>query len=146
LISLGINFMGLWDQWPDDKFGITASFSSLSPDVRELDLERALLTQTAFPLRNYELAVEFTYQALLVEGWTIQPDFQYIINPGVGSVDPINPLIGRIPNAAIFRATHCDQLLSARERVRIGRRGGKSHASSSSIPPKARNLSSQWMS
>ena len=44
LISLyadaGINLMGLWDQRPDDKFGIAASFSSLSPDVRELDLEK----------------------------------------------------------------------------------------------------------
>ena len=53
LISLyadaGINLMGLWDQRPDDKFGIAASFSSLSPDVRELDLEKALFTQTALP-------------------------------------------------------------------------------------------------
>ena len=60
------------------------------------------MTQTALPLRNYELVVELTYQALIVEGWTIQPDFQYIIHPGAGAVDPINPLIGRIPNAAIF--------------------------------------------
>ena len=106
LISLyadaGINLMGLWDQRPDDKFGIAASFSSLSPDVRELDLEKALFTQTALPLRNYELVVELIYQAQVIAGWTVQPDFQYIIHPGAGSLDPINPLIGRIPNAAIF--------------------------------------------
>jgi porin len=98
LISLyadaGINFIGLWDQRPDDKFGIAASFSSLSPNVRELDLEKALFTQTALPLRNYELVVELTYQALIVEGWTIQPDFQYNIYPGAGAVDLINPLTG----------------------------------------------------
>jgi porin len=39
-------------------------------------------------LRNYELVVELTYQALIVEGWTIQPDFQYIIHPGAGAVAP----------------------------------------------------------
>jgi porin len=53
-------------------------------------------------LRNYELVVELTYQALVVDGWTIQPDFQYIFHPGGGAIDPINPFIGGIPDAAVF--------------------------------------------
>jgi porin len=54
------------------------------------------------PLRNYELVVELTYQAQIIAGWTIQPDFQYIFRPGGGVVDPLNPFVGRIPDAAVF--------------------------------------------
>jgi porin len=94
--------MGLWDKRPDDSFGLAASFSELSPGLRELDRERAFFGKTALPLRNYELVVELTYQAPIVAGWTIQPDFQYIFHPGGGVIDLINPLVGRIPDAAVF--------------------------------------------
>ncbi len=98
----GVNFMGLWDKRPDDKFGLAASFSQLSPSLRKLDLEKAFFAKTALPLRDYELVVELTYQAQIVAGWTIQPDFQYIFHPGGGVVDPLNPFVGRIPDAAVF--------------------------------------------
>ena len=64
--------------------------------------ENLISKKNRFALRNYELVVELIYQAQVIAGWTVQPDFQYIIHPGAGSLDPINPLIGRIPNAAIF--------------------------------------------
>jgi porin len=98
----GVNFMGLWDKRPDDNFGIASSFTHLSPNVRELDAERALFTDTPLPLRNYELVVELTYQAQIVSGWTVQPDFQYIFHPRGGTIDPLNPFVGRIPDAAVF--------------------------------------------
>ena len=98
----GVNFMGLWDKRPDDNFGLAASFSRLSPGLRELDLEKAFFAKTALPLRDYELVVELTYQAQIVAGWTVQPDFQYIFHPGGGTIDPINPFVGRIPDAAVF--------------------------------------------
>jgi porin len=106
LISLyadaGINFMGLWQQRPDDSFGVAASFSQLSPSAAALDRDRDLFLGTVLPVRDYELAAELTYQAQIVPGWTVQPDFQYILHPGGGTVDPINPFIGRIPDAAVF--------------------------------------------
>lgn len=54
------------------------------------------------PVRSYELALELTYQAQIIPGWTVQPDFQYIFRPSGGVIDPINPLVGRIPDAAVF--------------------------------------------
>jgi porin len=57
------------------------------------------LKKAALPLRDYELVVELTYQAQIVAGWTIQPDFQYI---GGGVIDPLNPFVGRIPDAAVL--------------------------------------------
>jgi porin len=98
----GINFMGLWDRRLDDSFGIAASFSRLSPSLQDADREIAFLTNTTMPSRDYELVAELTYQAQIVAGWTIQPDFQYIFHPGGGTVDPINPFAGRIPDAAVF--------------------------------------------
>lgn len=98
----GVNFMGLWDKRPDDRFGLAESFSQLSPSLRELDLEKAFFEKTALPLRDYELVVELTYQAQIVAGWTIQPDFQYIFHPGGGVIDPLNRFVGRIPDAAVF--------------------------------------------
>jgi porin len=97
-----LNFLGLWDKRPGDSFGLAASYSQLSPSLGEVDSETAFFTNTALPLRNYELVVELPYQALVVDGWTIQPDFQYIFHPGGGVIDPINPFIGRIPDAAVF--------------------------------------------
>jgi porin len=98
----GINFMGLWDKRPDDSFGVAASFTHLSPNVRQLDADRAFFTSTPLPLRNYELVFELTYQAQIVSGWTVQPDFQYIFHPGGGTIDPVNPFVGPIPDAAVF--------------------------------------------
>jgi porin len=53
-------------------------------------------------LRNYELVFELTYQAQIVSGWTVQPDFQYIFHLGGGTIDRVNPFVGRIPDAAVF--------------------------------------------
>jgi porin len=53
-------------------------------------------------LRNFELVIELTYQAQIVAGWTIQPDFQYIFRSGGGVIDPLNPFVGRIPDAAVL--------------------------------------------
>jgi porin len=81
--------MGLWDKRPGDNFGLAASFSQLSPGLGEVDSETAFFTKTALPLRDYELVVELTYQAQVVAGWIIQPDFQYIIIPAAALSIPL---------------------------------------------------------
>jgi porin len=98
----GVNFIGVWDKRPDDQFGVAAAFSRISSDVSAFDQDTAFFTGTTRPIRNYELALEVTYQAQIIPGFVIQPDFQYIFHPGGGAVDPLNPNIGRIPDAAIF--------------------------------------------
>jgi porin len=35
--------------------------------------------------------IELTYQAKIADGWTIQPDLQYIWNPGGRRPDPRDP-------------------------------------------------------
>jgi hypothetical protein len=75
----------------------------LSPGLTALDHDRDFIGGLALPVRGYELKVELTYQAQVVPGCTAQRDFQYIFHPGGGTLDPINRLIGRIPDAAVLR-------------------------------------------
>jgi porin len=44
--------------------------------------------------------LELTYQIQLMPGWQVQPDLQYIINPGGGIPNPLLPP-NRIKNALI---------------------------------------------
>jgi porin len=70
--------------------------------VSSLDADTAFFEKTHLPIRDYELAVELTYEAKIMPGFYIKPDFQYIFHPGYGVVDHVNPAAGRIPDAAVF--------------------------------------------
>ncbi len=94
--------MGLWSQRPDDQFGVSASYTELSPSVHARDLDTTFFAGTNLPARDYELLLEATYQAQIMPGWTVQPDFEYVFHPGGGVVNPLNPASGRIPDAAVF--------------------------------------------
>ena len=98
----GVNFSGLWDKRPDDAFGLAVAYSPVSPSVSELDSDRVLFAKTPLPIRDYEMALELTYEAQIVSGWIIQPDFQYIFHPRYGAINPANPAAGRIPDAAVL--------------------------------------------
>ncbi len=106
LISLefqaGVNFMGIWDARPDDSFGVAFDYSRVSPYVSAFDQMAASFSPLPVPIRNYELLLEATYQAQIVPGFYIQPDFQYVFHPGGGAINPLNPFAGRIPDAAVF--------------------------------------------
>ena len=41
-------------------------------------------TGPALPVRSSEALLQATYQAQIIPGWTIQPDFQYVIRPSGG--------------------------------------------------------------
>ena len=55
----------------------------------------------AFPVRGSETFIEVTYQFHATGWWQVQPDFQYVFNPGGGIPNPNNPS-QRIGNEAIF--------------------------------------------
>lgn len=60
------------------------------------------------PVRDFEVAIELTYQWKLAENWFIQPDLQYILHPGGNIPNPLDPSsTSPIPNALVFgmRAT-----------------------------------------
>jgi porin len=87
----GLSFKGLLASRPDDTFGIAASYARISGQARGLDQDVAFFSGAYQPTRDYEALLELTYQAQIVPGWTVQPDFQYIIHPGGRVLDPNDP-------------------------------------------------------
>ena len=52
-------------------------------------------------MRSAETFIEVTYQISAAPWWQLQPDFQYVFNPGSGVVIP-NDRTRKIGNEAIF--------------------------------------------
>jgi porin len=81
-IDSGLNFAGLVPNRPDDVFGVAGAYGKISNAVRGAQYDSGV-----YPVQNYEAMIEVTYQAALMPGWTIQPDFQYIFHPGGNIAD-----------------------------------------------------------
>ncbi len=96
-LDAGIAYKGLIPGRPDDTFGIAGGYGRISPSVSQGDVANG-----AAPLvRDFEAVIEVTYQYTVVPGFSLQPDFQYLIHPSAhGVADPAN---GRpIKDAAVF--------------------------------------------
>lgn len=90
----GIEFIGLTGSRPDDKFGIAAGYAHVAKRVRALDYDFAS-RNLSWPQRSYEGLLTAVYQYQIQDGWTVQPNFQYIIRPGAGATDPFGANPGR---------------------------------------------------
>ena len=69
-------------------FGVAHVTSSASNYARDL---RVFEPTVYTPARNTETFLEATYQAQILPSWQLQPDLQYIINPGAGLANPDQP-------------------------------------------------------
>ena|SRR5689334_9218123 len=99
----GVEFIGLSDQRPKDKFGLAAAYAQVSPWARALDFDFRQLAGPSWPVRSFESLFTAVYQYEIRDGWTLQPNFQYIIHPGGGATNPLQPGAGRaLGNAAVF--------------------------------------------
>ena len=104
-LDVGVSAFGVMPSRPDDLFGAAAAFAKVSPNVAASDRDRNADTNLAGPVRDYEAVFELTYQARIVPGLAVQPDFQYILHPGGHVPDPYGNGITAIRNAAVFGAT-----------------------------------------
>ncbi len=92
----GIEFVGLSDQRPKDKFGIAAAYARVSPRARALDGDFQQIFGPSWPARSFESLVTMVYQYELRAGWTLQPNFQYITHPGGGATNPLSTTPGKV--------------------------------------------------
>ena len=104
-IDAGLSAFGVLPSRPDDLFGIAAAFAKVSSNAAAADADRNAATALAGPVRDYEAVIELTYQARIVPGLAIQPDFQYVVHPGGHVPDPNGNGLTPIRNAAVFGAT-----------------------------------------
>src|SRR5262249_9061662 len=90
-LDAGLTYKGLVDSRPDDIAGLGLALSRVSPRAAAFDRDLVNATGTAMPIRDYEVAIELTYQMKLAENWSAQPNLQYIVHPGGHVPDPQDP-------------------------------------------------------
>jgi porin len=79
-IDGGVVFAGLIPDRKNDRIGAGFIYSRFSDRVRAFDQDQVLFG-TPVPIQDYEANLELTYQAEIVPGWWVQPNFQYVWHP-----------------------------------------------------------------
>jgi len=88
----------------NDVFGLGMGFTRVSRSVSGFDGDTAMFSPGVYsPIRSSETYVEVTYQYQVMPWWQIQPDIQYVFNPGSGIVNPNDPT-QRIKNELVVGA------------------------------------------
>jgi porin len=92
----GIEFIGLSDARPKDKFGIAGGYAHVSSRAHALDVDFQQIMGPGWPLRRFEALATAVYQYEVRPGWTLQPNFQYIVHPGGGATNPLGGNPGKL--------------------------------------------------
>ena len=78
-------------------------YADVSPQARALDMDFQQLIGASWPVRRFEALITAAYLYQIRDGWTLQPNFQYIIHPGGGATNPLGTDPGRVlKNAAVL--------------------------------------------
>ncbi len=75
----------------NDVAGIDFGIGKVSSRAAGLDRDTGYYNGAPYPVRGTEELVELTYQAQATPWLVVQPDFQYVVNPGAGIASPANP-------------------------------------------------------
>jgi porin len=88
----GLTLYGPFPKRDDDTFGVGIGVAQASSGASGYDRQLQFYQPTIYtPVGSAETFVEATYQVQVTPWWQIQPDFQYIFNPGAGIVNPNDP-------------------------------------------------------
>ncbi len=82
-INTGFTYKGILASRVDDTLGIVYGLANISSNASNLDQQRQ-----RFRIRTKEHFIEVTYQMQVLPWIQVQPDFQYVINPGAGIANP----------------------------------------------------------
>jgi porin len=89
--NAGVTFHEPFLHRDDDTFAIGMGFAKVSGSAAALDKATAAFSNSFVPTRGSETYLEVTYQYQLAPWWQIQPDIQYVFNPGGGIANPNAP-------------------------------------------------------
>ncbi|WP_244480618.1 carbohydrate porin [Methylobacterium sp. Leaf399] len=87
----GVVCAGMIPGRPDDRFGASVIYARIGDGARAADIDGARWGHAYRPVRSFEATVELSYQARIAPGWIVQPDIQYVVNPGGGVENPSRP-------------------------------------------------------
>jgi porin len=105
-IETGINWIGPFDGRDSDVFGIGVSYLGISPAARRYSRDVVALTGAGSVYASNETVIEATYTYQATPWLTLQPDVQFIVNPGAG-----------VPNSASSKALSNDLITGVRATV-----------------------------
>lgn len=95
-VNAGVTLKAPFSGRDNDTAGIGFGFAKISGSAIAFERD-----SNAFPIRSSETFIEVTYQAQITPWLQVQPDFEYVFNPGGGVPDPSDPA-RRLGNAAIL--------------------------------------------
>ncbi len=104
--NAGVVYHDPFTNRPDDTIGLAMGYAHVSHAASEYDKDVAAYNMTVgpsgyFPVRTSETYVEATYQYQVHPWWQVQPDIQYVFNPGGGIANPDAPG-ERVHNELVF--------------------------------------------
>ncbi len=100
-LNAGITLKAPFEGRDDDTVGVGVGIARVSGGARAFDSAAAVFSGPPAFVRGTETLIEVTYQYTGAPWWQLQPDFQYVFNPGGGISNPNNPS-QRVGNEAIF--------------------------------------------
>ena len=99
--NAGLVFHSPFRKRSADTFGLGMGYAHVSNEAAQLDRDTVIYSGTPSPIRSSEKYVEMTYQYQLKPWIQIQPDIQYVFNPGAGLPSPDDPS-ARIKNELVI--------------------------------------------
>ena len=78
--DVGMTFTGMIPGRPDDALAVGYAYTSISDEAQAFNVDAGVPAG-----EGYEAFIEVAYTMEVIDGWTLQPDFQYIFNPGGGT-------------------------------------------------------------
>ncbi len=100
-VNAGVTLKAPLPNRDDDTFGVGFGVARVSNGARSFDAASAAFSGTPVPIRSSETFIEVTYQVSIAPWWQMQPDFQFVFNPGGGILNPNNPA-QKVGNEAVF--------------------------------------------
>lgn len=92
-LNAGMTFHEPFRGRDDDTFGVGMGYAKVSSNAAALDRATAAYNPGTFvPTRGGETYIELTYQYAVAPWWQLQPDIQYVFNPGGGIANPNAPM------------------------------------------------------
>jgi porin len=87
----GAAYKGLVPGRDDDLLGIGFGYARISGDAAGFDSDTLAVSGSSGPVRDSESVLELSYIAQVTGWWTVQPDVQFIFQPGGNVPDPNDP-------------------------------------------------------
>jgi porin len=90
-IEAGLNWMGPFEGRDNDVFGLGVSYVGISPAARRFGGDVVAFTGTGSSYASNETVVEATYLYQATPWLALQPDLQWVVNPGAGVISNFSP-------------------------------------------------------